>query len=53
MNSKKDQRIIHRPVADEKVHKTVDNVHKSLTQKVLSDIYYVSGAHSYQQIAGY
>ncbi len=52
MNSKKDQKIIHHLIADEKVHKVVDNVHKSLSQKVLSYIYYVSGAHSYQQITG-
>ena len=52
MNSKKNQKIIHRDYADENVHKAVDNVYKLLTQKVLSNIYYISGTHSYQQIAG-
>ncbi len=51
MNNKKNQKIIHHLFADENVHKVVDNVHNSLGQKVLSDFYYVSCTHSYQQIA--
>ena len=45
------QKIIHRFLSSQNVYKAVDNVHKSSVQDILYDIYYISGTHSYQQIA--
>ena len=41
---------IHMPVTLNNVHKHVDNVDNLFAEELFSNIYNVSGSHSYQQV---
>ena len=46
-----EQKNIHNRIFRLNVDKVVDNVHNLVVQKIFTNFYYVSGTHSYQQVA--